>query len=94
MSDFPKWMLALAGVNLLPVVLSMFYLFGATPFGTSESSFIRFLLYVLTQMLWLVPLLLFFFSLDLYRRGYERIGITLASIGCLITITGTILLFL
>lgn len=94
MSDFPKWMLALAGVNLLPVVLSMFYLFGATPFGTSESSFIRFLLYVLTQMLWLVPLLLFFFSLDLYRRGYERIGITLASIGCLITITGTIFLFL
>lgn len=87
-------MLALAGVNLLPVVLSMFYLFGATPFGTSESSFIRFLLYVLTQMLWLVPLLLFFFSLDLYRRGYGRIGITLASIGCLITITGTILLFL
>lgn len=87
-------MLALAGVNLLPVVLSMFYLFGATPFGTSESSFIRFLLYVLTQMLWLVPLLLFFFSLDLYRRGYEHIGITLASIGCLITITGTILLFL
>ena len=87
-------MLALAGVNLLPVVLSMFYLFGATPFGTSESPFIRFLLYVLTQMLWLVPLLLFFFSLDLYRRGYERIGITLASIGCLITITGTILLFL
>ena len=87
-------MLALAGVNLLPVVLSMFYLFGATPFGTSESSFIRFRLYVLTQMLWLVPLLLFFFSLDLYRRGYERIGITLASIGCLITITGTILLFL
>lgn len=72
----------------------MFYLFGATPFGTSESSFIRFLLYVLTQMLWLVPLPLFFFSLDLYRRGYERIGITLASIGCLITITGTILLFL
>lgn len=87
-------MLALAGVNLLPVVLSMFYLFGATPFGTSESSFIRFLFYVLTQMLWLVPLLLFFSSLDLYRRGYERIGITLASIGCLITITGTILLFL
>lgn len=86
-------MLALAGVNLLPVVLSMFYLFGATPFGTSDSSAIRFLLYILTQLLWLAPLLLFFFSLDLYRRGYERLGVVLAAIGCTISATGAILLF-
>ena len=26
MKDFPKWMLALAGVNLLPVLASPFYL--------------------------------------------------------------------
>lgn len=92
MSDFPKWMLALAGVNLLPLLLSMFYLFGAAPFGTSDSSWCRFLLYVLTQMLWLVPLVLFFASLEAYRRGYERWGVSLALVGVAVTVAGIVLL--
>lgn len=94
MSDFPKWLLALAGISLLPVLLSPFYLFGASPFGTSDSSFVRFLLYVITRLLWLLPLLLFFFSLDLYRRGYERAGIFFTSFSALIAIGGGVLLFL
>lgn len=93
MSDFPKWLLALAGISLLPVLLSPFYLFGASPFGTSDSSFVRFLLYVCTQLLWLLPLLLFFFSLDLYRRGYERAGIVITVLSAVIAISGGILLF-
>ena len=50
MNLFPKWMLALAGVNLIPVLLSPFYMFGGLqPFGTSDSTFVRFLLYMLSS---------------------------------------------
>ena len=75
MSDFPKWMLALAGISLLPVLLSPFYLFD-----------------VATQLLWLLPLILFFVSLDLYRRGYERLGIAAALLGAALTATALWLL--
>ena len=92
MSDFPKWMLALAGISLLPVLLSPFYLFGLQPFGTSPSALVRFLLYVATQLLWLLPLILFFISLDLYRRGYERLGIAAALLGAALTATALWLL--
>ena len=85
MKDFPKWMLALAGVNLLPVLASPFHLFGAKPFGEADSTWVRFLLYLATQMLWLLPLVLFFVSLDSYRRGYTWRGIIEASVGVLIS---------
>ena len=92
MSDFPKWMLALAGISLLPVLLSLFYLFGLQPFGTSPNALVRFLFYVATQLLWLLPLILFFVSLDLYRRGYERLGIAAALLGAALTATALWLL--
>ena len=92
MSDFPKWLLALAGVSLVPVLLSPLYLFGATPFGTSDSSLVQFLLYCATQLLWLLPLVLFFVSLDRYRRGFERIGIAVLLCGAAITAAGCVLL--
>lgn len=92
-SDFPKWMLALAGISLLPVLLSPFYLFGAHPLGTSENGFVRFLLYLATQGFWLIPLLLFFSSLDQYRRGFEKTGITIALFSAAIAITGGVLVF-
>lgn len=92
-SDFPKWMLALAGFSLLPVLLSPFYLFGAHPLGTSENGFVRFLLYLATQGFWFVPLLLFFSSLDQYRRGFEKTGIAIALISAAIALTGGILVF-
>ncbi len=93
MSDFPKWLLALAGISLLPILLSPFYLFGATPFGTSDSGFVRFLLYLATQMLWLLPLLLFFYSLDVYRRGWELLGIIIAAVSAVISVAGAISVF-
>lgn len=86
MNQFPRWMLALAGVCLVPVLLAPFYMFGGlTPFGTSEVGFVRFLLYLLTNAIWLVPSLLFFVSLDLYRRGYERRGVCVAVAGVALT---------
>lgn len=92
-SDFPKWLLALAGISLLPVLLSPFYLFGAAPFGSSDNGFVRFLLYMATQLLWLLPLVLFFFSLDYYRRGFERFGIGLCCFSALLALTGGYLVF-
>lgn len=38
-------------------------------------------------------LLLFFFSLDLYRRGFERAGISLAVCSALIAVGGGVCLF-
>ena len=93
MSDFPKWLLVLAGISLLPVLFSPFYLFGASPFGTSDNGFVRFLLYLATQLLWLFPLLLFFYSLDVYRRGWERFGIGVAVFSAIISIAGGISIF-
>lgn len=93
MSDFPKWLLALAGISLLPVLLSPFYLFGASPFGTSDSDMVRFLLYLATQVLWLLPLLLFFYSLDLYRRGQELFGIGIAFASAVISVAGAVAVF-
>ncbi len=91
-SDFPKWMLALAFVNLASLLTSIFFLFGAEPFGTSESTLVRFLLYIATQLLWLVPIALFFLSLNTYRRGYERMGAAIAVAGDAVTILSIALL--
>lgn len=85
-------MLALAGFNLIALLLSVFYLFGAAPFGTADAAWARFLLYLLTQLLWLLPVALFFASLDTFRRGYERAGAVLAALGCLVTLGGIALL--
>lgn len=93
MSDFPKWLLLLAGVSVLPTLVCPLYLFGVHPFGSSESHIARFLLYILTQLLWLIPLLLFFVSLDQYRRGWERRGIAIAICSALIAVGGAIFSF-
>lgn len=93
MKDFPKWMLALAGTNLIPILLCPFYLFGLQPFGTSESGTVRFLLYLLTNLLWIVPIALFFVSLTLYRRYYVLPAVTVAVIGLLFTVADIWLLF-
>ena len=48
MSEFPKWLLALAGLSLIPLLACPLFLFGAQPFGTSQYGIVRFLLYLLT----------------------------------------------
>lgn len=93
MQDFPKWMLALAGSNLVGILLAPLYLFGGLqPFGPSGSLVLRFLQYLLVQSFWIVPLLLFFVSLDRYRRGWPARGIAFALIGAAIEICGISLL--
>ncbi len=93
MSDFPKWLLALAGLSLIPLLLCPLYLFGGQhPFGTGGNALTSFLLYLLTQLLWLVPVAMFFVSLDVWRRGFERIGVALAVVGVAMSAGGLALL--
>lgn len=89
MRDLPKWMIALAGTGLLPLTVAPFYLLGAVrPFGTSDTGWLRFLLFVLANLLWLVPVVLFFVSLDFYRRGFRRTGVVVAVAGLLLAVLG------
>ena len=86
-------MLALAGTNLIPLLISPLFLFGAFhPFGTSEIGILNFLLYLLTNMLWVIPFLLFFASLHLYRNCYETPGIVVAALGAVLTLVDILLL--
>lgn len=93
MKGFPKWLVALAGTGLLPVLVCPLFLFGLQPFGTSDSGFVRFLLYVLTQLLWIVPAGLFFLSLELYDRYLVIPAVVLAVLAFLITIADACLIF-
>ena len=92
MSEFPKKILALAALSLIPLLLAPLFLFGAQPFGTAESKIGASLLYLATQLLWVLPIALFFVGLDFYRRGFERIGVAVLLCGAAITAAGCVLL--
>lgn len=93
MRDLPKWLIALAGTGLLPLLAAPFYLLGIVkPFGTSDYAVLRFLLFVLSNLIWLSPVILFFVALDYYRRGFHRTGIVAAIAGLLLTVTAFALL--
>lgn len=82
MKDFPRWMLALAFTCLVPVFICPVYLFGGLRlFGSTDYTLVNFLLYLLQNLLWVVPIGAFFLSLDFYRRGFERIGVAIAILG-------------
>ena len=92
MSEFPKKILVLAALSLIPLLLAPLFLFGAQPFGTAESKVGAFFLYFATQLLWVLPIASFFVGLDFYRRGFERIGVTVLLCGAAITAAGCVLL--
>lgn len=94
MNVYPKWLLLLAGTNLLCLLLIPFFVFGGfAPFGTSSSSFVGFVLYLLTNLLWLLPVGCFFGSLSLYANYHERLGVLVAVGGLLLTATDFLLLY-
>lgn len=68
-------------------------LFGAQPFGTSQYGIVRFLLYLLTQLLWLAPTVSFFVTLDLWRRGYNKASIALGTAAVVVSVLAFILIF-
>lgn len=94
MKDFPKWVLALAFLSVAAVFASPFYMFGGLSlFGYAENGFLRFLLYLLQNLLWLLPVLLFFPGLDRWRRGFEKSGLALIVLGDVLSILSFVLPF-
>ncbi|MDO4930769.1 MAG: hypothetical protein Q4E59_06520 [Bacteroidales bacterium] len=95
MREFPKWLLALAFLSLTSVLSSPFYMFGGVAvFGHSEYAVVNFLLFLLQNLLWVLPVLLFFGSLELYRIGLKRAGVAVVSLGLLLTILCFVLLLI
>jgi len=87
MSNFPKWLLALAGINVIALLLSIFFLFGgvlAPAAGTS--GFVKFPAYVGAQLLWLLPVASIFVGLDRHFRGWERLGTGIIVAGNVLTV--------
>ncbi|MBP3228482.1 MAG: hypothetical protein J6M53_06875 [Bacteroidaceae bacterium] len=94
MSLYPKWLLALAGVNLLGLLLAVFYLFGGVqPFGTSGDAVVRFLLYLATQCLWVVPVACFFGALRAHDYQHPVLAVFISLTGISILAFATLFLF-
>ena len=71
----------------------MFYLFGNLhPFDRVESPAFSFLLYLLMQLFWLLPIGSFFASLFLWGNLKERLAIITAVVGLLISLTSILLI--
>lgn len=93
MKEFPKYLLALAFFNCLPVLLSVFFLFGGVhPFGLTANKWINMLFYLLTNLLWIVPIATFFVGLNESRRGYDLRATLILLIGVAFTIYDIVLL--
>ena len=90
MSEFPKGLLVFAFVSVAAAIWSIFYLFG---FPTLLN-FVGVMRYIGLQMLWVVPVLLFFVSLNEYRRGFEKRAWGLAIFGAALSIFSLVNLFL
>ena len=94
MNEFPKHLLALAFFNLIPALLSVFFLFVGATIGYSQNVLLAFLLYFLSNMLWIIPVSTFFFGLNEFRRGYEKRSLALLIAGSLFTIGDILFLIL
>ena len=73
MSSLPIPLRILSCLCLVPALWGItIYLFGGVmPFGTSQNAIARFGLYMASQLFWLVPVFMFFVSINEYRRGYN-----------------------
>lgn len=87
MKDYPKWLLALAFLNIIPVFLSVFFLFGGLfKAPGSWGAFIGLLIYLLVNLLWILPIIAFFIGLNDYRRGFQKRSTAILVLGNLLTL--------
>lgn len=85
MKDYPLWLLLLNGALLLPLLFCPLFLFGGAAFFRAENTALQALGFVLVQLVWLLPVVLAFKSLDLYRRGWtlRSVLVSLATLAAL-----------
>lgn len=96
MDQYPKWFLALNFPNVIIALGTMvFFLFGGIhPFGTVDSMFWNFLIYIFTQLLWVLPCGLFFFSLMSWGMIREKLAIGTAIGGWAVNIAALAFIFI
>lgn len=84
---YPKWLVVAMGLNFLSLLLSPFYLFGGIN-PVEGGGILRFLGFVGVNLLWVVPCLCFFFSLDIWGKGRRTLGIAIGVVGLVTTFAG------
>ena len=94
MNDFPRWLLVLAFLSVAPVFVSPLYLFGGMHlFGYTDWTAVNFLLYLAQNLLWALPVFLFFPGLDRYRRGCYKSGTAIILLGDVLAVLSAVLPF-
>lgn len=96
MNQYPKWLLALLFPSvIIPIFTMIFYLFGGIrPFGSSPHWLADILLYLLTQLFWIVPVLSFFVALFLWGWIREKAAIATGVFGLAVSITSVVILLM
>lgn len=85
MKDFPWWVLLLNGLLLIPILLCPLFLFGGLYVFRSENVVWQAVNYVLVQLVWMLPVILGFKSMDLYRRGWTAKSVVLSGVTLILT---------
>lgn len=96
MSQYPKWFLTLNFPNIIiPMIVMIFYMFGGVhPFGDVDNFFWSFVIYIFTQLLWIVPIILFFISLLSWGWMREKAALFTACAGWIINFIACYLLLM
>lgn len=95
MNQYPKWLLAMNLPNIVvPMCVMIFYMFGYSIANGLDSMFWEFILYLLQQLLWIVPLSTFFLSLLAWGMYHERGSVVIAIFGWLFNTVAVLLLVL
>lgn len=95
MKEFPWPLRILAGLCLTPALWGiLFYTIGVVrPFGGSSNVLLALLLYLLNQLVWLAPVVMFFVSLNEHRRGYYTRAYCCAIAGVALAVVSLVFCF-
>ena len=95
MSQYPKWFLAINFPNIIFAMAMMtFFMFGGVhPFGDVDSVFWSFIIYLFTQLLWMVPIVLFFISVFAWGWARERLAVGCCAAGWVVNVIAFLLLY-
>ena len=90
MSQYPKWFLAINFPNIIIAMITMtFFMFGGVhPFGDVDNWFWSFIIYLLTQLFWIIPIASFFISVISWGWMREKIAIFACICGWIVNAVG------
>lgn len=69
MKEFPRWYLTLSFMTLWPLIVVPVFLMWQPRTGHSV---LNILAYIAVNLIWIVPVVMFFLGLNEYRRGYHK----------------------